>query len=329
MSQKTLLGTSGISVNSIGLGCMGMSDFYGNSNDLESLQVLEKALEIGIDYYDTADTYGFGRNEQLLSNFIKNKRNRIKIGTKFGIVREEGKYERSINNNPAYIKSSLEKSLKNLGTDYIDIYFVHRFDINANLTDTMQTLLKLKEEGKILTVGVSELSPESIEIAHKICPIDVLQTEYSLMTRDIEAKILPLCKKLGITFMAYSPLSRGLLSGNIESKNDFDTNDLRRQLPRFSDDSFKQNAKLIKVLQLMSEKYKCTQSQISMAWLLAQYDKMILIPGTRKISRLIENYNTKNVNLEETDLKLLSNTFKPIDVAGERYTDGGMIGINV
>ena len=329
MKNKTFLGNSDIEINPLGLGCMGMSEFYGKSDDQESLKILESAFDLGIDYYDTADTYGLGHNERLLSSFIKNKRNKIKVGSKFGIVREQGQYERTIDNSPQYIKLALEKSLKNLNTDYLDLYFVHRFDQNANLEETMLALKKLKDEGKILSVGVSELSAKSLKIAHQICPIDVVQTEYSLMTRDVEEEILPLCKTLGISFMAYSPLGRGLLTGGIPSRDKLASDDLRLHLPRFQTQSMIENEKLIHVLADMALKYKCTSGQLAMAWLLSQYEKMILIPGTRKESRLKENFECQNVKIDKNDINVLSETFKNGQIAGDRYLSSGMMGINV
>ena len=329
MKNNVFLGNSKIEINPLGLGCMGMSEFYGKSDDQQSLKILESAFDLGIDYYDTADTYGLGHNEKLLSTFIKNKRHELKVGSKFGIVREPGQYERGINNSPKYIQQALEKSLKNLNTDYLDLYFVHRFDQHADLEKTMLCLKQLKDEGKILSIGVSELSANSLKIANEICPIDVLQTEYSLMTRDVEDEILPLCKALGISFMAYSPLGRGLLTGGITNRESLASDDFRLNLPRFQTNNMQKNEKLIQMLANIASKYQCTSGQLAMAWLLAQYEKMILIPGTRNLSRLKENFASQHIKINSDDINLLSETFKSGIIKGDRYLDSGMKGINV
>ncbi|MCB9638387.1 MAG: aldo/keto reductase [Myxococcales bacterium] len=316
-------------INRLGLGCMGMSEFYGPSEEETSLEVLEAALRMGINYFDTADMYGMGHNEELLGRFLKGRRDEVFLGTKFGIVRRPGEYTRTINNTPDYIKQALEGSLKRLGTDYVDIYFVHRMDPTASLEATMKTLASLREEGVIRGIGLSEVSAATLRAACEIAPVDVLQSEYSLMTRDVEEDILPTCRALGVRLMAYSPLSRGLLSGDLQAASDLGDGDFRRMLPRFSEENMQRNVSLLSALNVVAERHQCTYAQVCLSWVLAQDPLMMAIPGTRKLSRLEENVGALQVHLTEEDLSWLSEQFSPERVQGARYTEEGMKGVNV
>lgn len=320
--SKTLM------VNSIGLGCMGMSEFYGPRDDAQSLDVLHRAADLGVDFFDTADTYGSGHNEELLSRFLGATTVPVKIATKFGIRRKPGEYARSLDNTPAYARASCEASLKRLGRDHIDLYYVHRLDRNQPVEDVMGELSRLVDEGKIGHLGLCEVSAETLRKAHAVHPISALQTEYSLWSRDVEAEILPTCNELGIGFVPYAPLGRGFLTGSFDKTTEFADGDFRAGLPRFLPDNIEQNTGMVHVLRRMAETKECTPAQLALAWVLSKGDTIVPIPGTRRITYLEENLGAADLILTEDDIRHLEGDLASIEVHGQRYTDEGMKGVN-
>lgn len=323
------------SASAVSFGAMGMSEFYGTPPDeATSLAVLDRALELGVSMIDTADMYGRGHNELLIGKFIARHpeayvKGYIRIATKFGLDRDPyDEYKRSVNNSPEYIRASCEKSLKRLGIERIDLYYVHRINPEADLEATMQTLSDLKKEGKIKTVGLCEVSAETLRKAHAFHPIAAVQSEYSLWTRDMEASIIPTCRELGIGFVAYSPLGRGFLTGKYTTKNDFETTDFRLANPRFQEENLKKNRELLTTIEEISQKYGYTLAQTALVWLLRRYEHLVAIPGTRTISRLEENCKAVSLVLSEEDIHLLNTVFTAEAIHGERYTQEGMKGAN-
>lgn len=335
MLQQQSLPHAAFTVSALGLGCMGMSEFYGSADDAESLQTLQAALDLGVTFFDTSDTYGIGHNEELIGRFLKTiDRKKIQLATKFGIVRKKGNYDRRIDNSPAYIRSACEASLKRLGIDHIDLYYVHRFDTTQQIEDVVATLAALKQEGKIGAIGLSEVSATTLCRAAAVHPIAALQSEYSLWTRDVEAEILPTCRELGTAFVAYSPLGRGVLTGALTKLDSLAADDFRRQSPRFADGNLDRNLKLIEPVQRLAKEKNCTPGQIALAWLLAQSvaDKrspVVPIPGTRRIKYLQENVAAAAIKLTAADLTLLDEALPRGAAIGERYTPAGMKGVNV
>ncbi len=327
--QEKKLGSQGIMASEIGLGCMGMSEFYGERNDVESLKTLQRAYEIGVTFWDTADAYGPFINEELIGKALKGKRQYITLATKFGIVRDPlNPTNRSISGKPAYVKSSCEASLKRLNTEMIDLYYLHRVDRNTPIEDTVGTMGQLVNQGKIRGIGLSEVSAETLRKAHAIFPISALQSEYSLWTRDPEDNILETCKELGIAFVSYSPLGRGFLTGQIKSFIDFEANDYRRFSPRFQGDNFEKNLRLVKQIIVLANKKSCTPSQLALAWILAQGEFLFPIPGTKKIKYLEENAAAVSIKLSKEELEEI-NTFFPKDAAnGLRYPEQMMNSLN-
>jgi aryl-alcohol dehydrogenase-like predicted oxidoreductase len=328
--QNSKIGTEGLKASQIGLGCMGMSEFYGETNDQESLKTLEKALEIGVNFWDTSDAYGPHKNEILLSKILKNRRNEVVLATKFGIVRDPNDpSKRGINGRPEYVQASCEASLKRLGIDTIDLYYLHRVDPTIAIEETIGAMADLITQGKVRYLGLSEASPETIKKAHKAHPISALQTEYSLWSRDCEAEIIPLCRALGIGFVPYSPLSRGFLSGEIKSINDFAADDYRRTGPRFLGENFQKNLNLVEKIKQLAFEKNCTPSQLALAWVLAQGTDMFPIPGTKRIKYLVENAAATEVVLNKADLAII-NEISPIGAAsGERYGEMAMKFVNL
>jgi aryl-alcohol dehydrogenase-like predicted oxidoreductase len=325
--KKRVLGQS-LEVSEIGLGCMGMSEFYGPRNDAESKSVLHKAIDLGCTFLDTADTYGHYHNEQLLGEFLKESRAEIKVATKCGIVRRPGEYQRVIDNSPDYIRRACESSLRRLGVECIDLYYIHRLDPNVPIETTVFTLSQLVKEGKIANIGLSEVSASTLRKAHAVHPISAVQTEYSLWTRDVEQDVLPTCRELGIGFVPYSPLGRGFLTGNITPDSDFTPEDARQSLPRFTPDNLRANRPLTQVVASMASSKSCSSAQIALAWLLAQGPDIVPIPGTKKMKHLIDNLGAPDVVLTAADLARIESAVREFQPAGERYTTEGMKGVN-
>lgn len=330
LPERTL--GSNIKVGAMGYGAMGLSEFYGPTNDQQSLKLLHSIIDNGVTLIDTADMYGRGHNESLIASFLKQltsaQREKLVIATKCGIDRSNTVgYGRNINNSPEYIKSCCEASLKRLDVDQIDLFYIHRISAENPIEETMETLANLVKEGKIKHTGLCEVTTDQLIRAHSTFPVDVVQTEYSLWTRDIEDNILPLLKELNIGLVPYSPLGRGFLTGKYQSEKDFSDGDFRKTNPRFVGDNIEQNKRLLEAIQPMTIKYNCTSGQIALAWLMAQWDSIVPIPGTKQEKYLIENVNACFIKLEEEDISLLNDLKNYINIHGDRYTPEGMKGI--
>jgi aryl-alcohol dehydrogenase-like predicted oxidoreductase len=309
-----------LEVSAIGLGCMGMSAFYGSHDDNESIKVIQYALDHGVTLLDTADMYGPWTNEELVGKAIKGRRDQVVLATKFGNeVDENGKRLGTVNGRPEYVRKSVEGSLKRLGVDHIDLYYQHRVDPDVPIEDTIGEMARLVEEGKVRYLGMSEAAPETIRRAAKVHKITALQTEYSLWSRDPEDEILDTVRELGIGFVAYSPLGRGFLTGQIKSPDDFDDDDFRKHSPRFSGDNFQKNLELVEKVKQLADEKGCTTGQLALAWVLAQGDDVVPIPGTRHTNYLQENIGAVDVELSDEDLKRLDEAAPVGAAAGERY----------
>ena len=318
MKQTTNLGNSTLHVNRMGLGCMGMSEFYGSFNEEESINTLHKAIELGINFFDTADAYGSGANERLLGKAFKDRWDDVILATKFAIMRGTSGEFLGFNGKPEYIRQACDQSLKNLGTEAIDLYYMHRKDPEVEIEEIVGTMADLVKQGKVKNLGLSEVDPDTLRRAHTIHPITALQTEYSLWSRDPETELFDVCKELGITFVAYSPLGRGFLTGAIKSRADLEEGDWRLSNPRFTDEAIKENLKFVEVIDRIAESHGVTKAQIALAWVLGQNDEIVVIPGTRNIDRLEENFGSFNFKLTENDWEILQAQV-PAETVGERY----------
>ncbi|WP_319419198.1 aldo/keto reductase [Pleurocapsa sp. FMAR1] len=315
------LGNQGLEVSALGLGCMGMSEFYGKQDEKEAIATIHRALELGVTLIDTADMYGKGDNEELVGKAIGDSRDRVILATKFGILRGEDTNSRGVNGKPEYVHQACEASLQRLGIDTIDLYYLHRVDPEVPIEDTVGAMAELVQQGKVRYLGLSEAAPETIRRAQAVHPISALQSEYSLWSRDPEDKILPTVRELGIGFVPYSPLGRGFLSGQFKSPDDFPEGDYRRNSPRFQGENFHKNLELVDRVREIAQAKEVTPSQLAIAWLLAQGDDIVPIPGTKHRKYLEENVAAASITLTSDELKQIEAVAPQGVAAGDRYSD--------
>jgi aryl-alcohol dehydrogenase-like predicted oxidoreductase len=318
MKQSTILGNSTLQVNRIGLGCMGMSEFYGTFDENESIKTLHKSIDLGVNFYDTADMYASGANEKLVGRAFKGKWDKVVLATKFAVMRGLNGEWLGLNGQPEYIMKACEQSLTNLGTDVIDLYFMHRQAPDVEIEVIVDAMSELVKQGKVKSIGLSEVSAETIRRAHKVHPITAIQTEYSLWSREPEQEIFDVCKELGITFVSYSPLGRGFLTGAYKSRAAFEAGDFRLVNPRFTDEAFAENIKFVEVIDQIAKDKGVTNAQVALAWILNQNDEITAIPGTRRIHRLEENLGAYDVRFSQSDFDLIEANMPKVTV-GNRY----------
>jgi aryl-alcohol dehydrogenase-like predicted oxidoreductase len=317
--QTRTLGSQGLEVSALGLGCMGMSDFYAGRDEAESIATINHALDRGVTFLDTADMYGVGANEELVGRVVRNRREWVVVATKFGNVRGSDGSFQGINGRPDYVRQACDASLKRTGLDFIDLYYQHRVDPEVPIEETVGAMAELVEAGKVKYLGLSEAAPATIRRAHAVHPITALQTEYSLWTRDPEDQILPVCRELGIGFVPYSPLGRGFLTGQFKTPDDLPEDDYRRHSPRFQGEAFQRNLDLVGAIEEMAETKGCTPAQLALAWVLAQGDDIVPIPGTKRRTYLDDNLGALDVTLNEADLRRIDEILPPGAASGERY----------